>query len=101
MHLVILVGADVPTREEVHQQIKQHARGWWHHFPDVWFAGGMSVTEWRDLIGEVLPKGVELLVIRLPDTQRSWAYRGQRLRKVTEWLHETYTKKPAPWKEEG
>jgi hypothetical protein len=68
---------DRPTeavREDVHNVIKRESSGWWHHYADIWIAGGHRPSEWRDLLTQVAP-GV-VLVLALPEnaSERGWAF---------------------------
>lgn len=97
-----LIAVDRATAEQinqVHELIKSHANGWWHHHTNLWIVGGSDkkpetqrVSFWRDLIRPVLSLGqAKTLVLRLPSKPdgRWWAS----LRDDGVWLSKTYTKK--------
>jgi hypothetical protein len=71
--IIILDQPDPAERQAVHDLIKENSSGWWHHFPDVWIAGGQPVTAWRDMIASQTPGKV--MVLALPDAtqERNWA----------------------------
>jgi hypothetical protein len=97
--MIVLDRATPEEREAVHALVKQHAKGWWHQFSDVWIAGGKTSREWRDILRGTIPGGTSsLLVIALPEEgRRQWSFRGPRVRRRTRWLHTTYSGKTPPW----
>lgn len=82
----------------VHELIKQHAKGWWHHHANLWIVGSndedprtKKSSFWRDLIKPaVVNSQARILVLNLPsEDARGWAV----LRDKSEWLKKTYTKR--------
>lgn len=74
-------------REAIHEVVKQHSEGWWHHFTNVWIVRGHTAKFWRDaVIGLGTPSSV--LVLNLPaEKDRTWAYAGPKAEERAEWLH--------------
>jgi len=97
------ISVDRATTEQlnaVHEVLKKHAHGWWHHHTNLWIVGGgKNATFWRDLIkdaiGGALTPQASVLVLRLPSETdgRWWAAKGIKAKKMGEWLRNNYTKK--------
>jgi hypothetical protein len=91
--LIVLDRANPDELNSVQEVVKNNARGWWHRYTNVWFAGGgTSATYWRDLISPVLESGPSsVLVLRLPKRgARSWAYYGPEGEERLKWLRANY-----------
>jgi hypothetical protein len=73
--VIIADRPDETVRQRIHNTIKGQSTGWWHHFPDMWIAGGHTAIEWRDMI-KVVAKGGSVLVLSLPEDapERLWAF---------------------------
>ena len=102
MSLFFAIAVDRATTQQlnaVHELVKQHANGWWHHHTNLWIVGASAqnadtkrVSFWRDLIKPVLAVGqAKILVLRLPSEAdgRWWAS----TKDDGVWLRKTYTKK--------
>lgn len=97
MSVLFLHDATDAHREAVQQIVKAHASCWWHHFPDLWIAGGHSHLYWADLIEPVLALSrAGLIVLELPrdSSQRMFATRGANPAGMAEWLWEIYYGRP-------
>jgi hypothetical protein len=72
----------------LHDAIKGLASAWWHHLDSTWLVKTTKTpAEIRDLLGQKIDKGDELLVIDV--TGRSRAWRGFNERGST-WLKQSY-----------
>ena len=92
---VILVDrATADQLNAVHEIVKTHASGWWHHFTSVWIVGGeKTATQWRNLISPVITEGAaNVLVLELPppEADRLWAFYGKKPEERSKWLHDSY-----------
>ncbi len=92
-----IISVDQATSEQlnsVHEIIKQHANGWWHHFINVWIVGGGETAQfWRDQIKEAIKTGeASALVLKLPESidERNWSLFGVNSGKRGAWLHKNY-----------
>ena len=90
---MILLNEATPAQiNAVHETLKQHAKGWWHHFENAWIVGGeLTPGEWLDVVTPVIPDGrTSVLVVQLPDDTRqrqSWAYYGIDAPERSVWLN--------------
>lgn len=91
--IIVLDQGSPEERAAIHALVKEHASGWWHHFGDVWLAGGKKkASEWRDLLKEATTgSGSALMVMKLPKSgRRSWAYFGPKAKERCDWVHRNY-----------
>lgn len=89
LFVIILDQANDAEREAMQGIVKKHAEGWWHRFEDVWFVGGKTAAEWRDLAKPAIKAGPSaILVMRLPDKPRAWSYYGPQAKERLKWLKE-------------
>lgn len=97
-HLIAVADATSEQIEAVHALVKEHAKGWWHHYGAVWIVGGdYDVIAWRKVLQPTLKAGdASILVVALPETaeRRVWSYYGTSGKKRTEWLKTQYSGRP-------
>ena len=91
-----IIVIDRATDDELntaHEAIKSKADGWWHRYTNTWIVGGLTASEWRDLVKRVLiSDSASVLVLKLPEAEdRRWAYYGPRAEERMGWLHRNYT----------
>jgi len=89
------ISVDRATQDElnqVHEVVKEHAYGWWHRHVSFWLVGGLTATQWRDLIKPCLLSGSDVLVLRLPaeESDRNWAFTGPNAKEKCQWIHHNY-----------
>ncbi len=91
-HVILVDRVSLDEREAIHAVVKEHSRGWWHHFADSWIVGGHTAANWRDWIGAVKGSTSDVLVLTLPSDQRArrWAARGPRSAKSSDWIKGNY-----------
>jgi hypothetical protein len=93
LFLIVLDESGSNLREAVQEMVKQHTEQWWHQMPNVWIVQGDSAKEWRD---RILPlktaagSNALALVVKLPNTGRSWAATGQTSAREFAWFREHY-----------
>lgn len=91
-HVILADSLSVEQRDAIQSVVKEHARGWWHRFPDVWIVGGGTAKEWRDRVKPFIGSGgASVLVITLPSEGRRWAYFGPDGEQRMKWLHSSYS----------
>lgn len=81
LHVIILNEATDAQIDAVHELLKQHATGWWHHFENVWIVGGeLNAAQWREVVTPLIDRGrASVLVMPLPDeavARQNWSYYG-------------------------
>jgi hypothetical protein len=89
--VIILDRATSAERNAVHEMIKTHASGWWHHFTNVWIAGGHSTLYWNRLLAPLIPAGQSaILVLKLPEdkTQRQYNMYTRGNNERSKWIKE-------------
>lgn len=74
-------------REVAHSLIKEHANGWWHNFSDLWFVGGGSPVEWRDLLKHIVADTPTTLLVFPVKAGAGWAGSGAEAASKLQWLH--------------
>lgn len=74
---------------ELHDAIRELARGWWHHLDSLWLIKTeLRPVEVRDLLKVKIDENDELLVIDVTGRPRAWRGFNER---GSKWLHETFT----------
>ncbi|HYI12668.1 MAG TPA: hypothetical protein VEK57_26695 [Thermoanaerobaculia bacterium] len=89
--VIVLNEATNEQINAVHEALKQHTKGWWHHFDNTWIVGGqLTAGEWLDVVTPLIPEGrASVLVVQLPaevQQRQSWAYYGIEGPKRSMWL---------------
>jgi hypothetical protein len=88
--IIVLDRGTSEEREAIHALVKEHARGWWHRYTDLWIVVGLASTpEWRDVLKPAITRGSEssVMVFQLPESGIRWAYFGPHSMEKTAWLH--------------
>jgi hypothetical protein len=89
--IIIVSGARLHEKEAVHEVIKEHANGWWHHFADVWIVGGQTTGYWIENLSPVVAEGPSrLLIMALPENLGGRAYSGYMTDDEAEWITDQY-----------
>jgi hypothetical protein len=94
MCIIVLEKRSIAIREAVQAIVRKHANGWWHHFPDVWIAGGHTPIFWRDRIQPIAQgqnNGVLILLLPSEDGDRRWAYFGPEAEERLSWVRQNYS----------
>jgi hypothetical protein len=93
LHVILLDRPTVEQINRVHELLKRHTTGWWHHFENAWIvAGDRTAAQWRTLIAPALDRGpTSALVLRLPDDgdqRHDWSYFGVDTAQRAAWLEQ-------------
>jgi hypothetical protein len=97
-YMLVLNEATPDQINTVHEALKEHTRGWWHHFDNAWIvAGDLNAGQWLDVVTPLIPNGrASVLVVQLPDDiqqRQSWAYYGIDASERAGWLNENLGRK--------
>lgn len=97
--VIVLNEATAEQINTVHEVLKRHAQGWWHHFDNAWIVGGqLTAGEWLDVVTPLIPKGrASVLVVQLPEDvqqRQSWAYYGVEGPERSMWLAQNLGRTP-------
>jgi hypothetical protein len=97
-YMLVLNEATPDQINTVHEALKEHAQGWWHHFDNAWIVGGdLDAGQWLDVVTPLIPNGrASVLVVQLPDDiqqRQSWAYYGIDAASRGVWLNQNLGRK--------